>query len=116
MPVEAEPSRHRPHLVPVGRNLDGLVYGLELYVRLSEVRKHVHAGFRRAGRAALEELAIMVDEPGQQDVDRVRVDGAPAACPVRTAGERALLDLEVARVRDRLRDVEQQEVVEKDPR
>ena len=44
----------------------------------------------------------------------VRVDRAAAAGPVGLAGERALLDLEVALVGDRLGDIEQQEVIEED--
>ena len=56
----------------------------------------------------------MVDQPGEQDVDRVRVDRAASPRLVRTAVDRALLDLEVAVVGDRLGDVEQQKIVEED--
>ena len=58
----------------------------------------------------------MVDEPGEQDVDRVRVDRAAASRLVRTAVDRALLDLEVAFVGDRLGHIEQQKIVEEDIR
>jgi hypothetical protein len=44
----------------------------------------------------LEEFAIAVDEPGEQDVDRIRINRAAAAGLVRAAVKRAFLDLEVA--------------------
>ena len=97
-------------------SVDGFGNGLQLHVRRREIRKHLHAGLRRAGGAALEELAIAVDEPGEQDVDRVRVDRTAASRLVTAAVDRALLDLEVALVGDRLGDVEQQKIVEEDIR
>ena len=116
MPIQVELSDHRPHLVGRRRKLDGFGDGLHLRVRRREIRKHLHAGLRRPGRTALEELAIAIDEPGEQDVDRVRVDRAASSRLVRTAVDRALLDLEVALVGDRLGDVEQQKIVEEDIR
>ena len=116
MPVEVELSDHRPHLVGRRRKLDRFGDGLQFRVRRREIRKHLHAGLRRAGRAALQELAIVVDEPGEQDVDRVRVDRAAASRLVRPAVDRALLDLEVAFVGDRLGHIEQQKIVEEDIR
>src|SRR5262245_45870132 len=114
MPVAAELSDQRPHRVGRSRKLDGFADGLQLRVRRSEIRKHLHARFRRPGRTALEELPIVVYEPGEQDVEHVRVDRAAASRLVRASVDRALLDLEVALVGDRLVEIEQQKIVEKD--
>ena len=56
----------------------------------------------------------MIDHPGQQNVDDVRVDRAATAGLIGTPVERAFLDLKMAGVGDRLRHVEQQEIIEKD--
>src|SRR5262245_18775667 len=92
MPVEVERSDQRPHRVRRCRKLNGFGHGLHLRVRRREIRKHLHAGLRRSGRAALEELPIAVDEPGEQDVNRVSIDRAASSRLVGPAVERALLD------------------------
>src|SRR6185503_16194191 len=95
---------------------DGLGDGLQLGVRSREIRKYLHAGLRRSRGAPLEKLAIAIDEPREQDVNGVCIDRAAASREVRTPSDRALLDLEMTVVGDRLGDVEQQEIVQKDTR
>src|SRR6516225_6178089 len=116
MPVATKLSDQRPHRVGRSRKLDGFADGLQLRVRRREIRKHLHARFRCPGRTALEELSIVVYEPSEQDVEYVRVDRAAASCLVRSATNRALFDLKVALVRDRLGDIEQQEIIEENIR
>src|SRR5262249_13198110 len=53
-------------------------------------------------------------EPGEQDVDRVCVDRTATSRLIGPAVDRALLDLEVALVGDRLGYIKQQKIVEED--
>ncbi len=90
--------------------------GLPFQVRSREIGEHLRARLGRPGGAAQDELPIAVDQPGEQDVDHVRIDRAAAAGLVRASVKRALLDLEVAFVGDRLGDIEQQEIIQEDIR
>src|SRR6516165_10718448 len=85
MPVATELSDQRPNCVGRSRKLDGFGNGLQLRVRGREIRKQLHARLRCPGRTALEELSIVVYEPGEQDVEYVRVDRAATSCLVRSA-------------------------------
>ena len=116
MPLEIELADHGPHVVGWRGELDRACDGLEFGVRRGEVWKHLHAGFRRAGRAAQEELAIAVDEPGEQDIDGICIDRAAASCLVRMSTDRAFLDLEMTLIGDRLGHIEQQKIVKEDIR
>ena len=114
MPEEIELSHHRPYLVGRCRKLDGIGDALHFRVRCRKVRKYLRAGLSCSCRTALEELPIAVDEPGQEDVDHVRVDRAAAPCLVRTPIYRALLDLQMALVGNSLGNIEQQKIVKED--
>src|SRR6185503_216803 len=111
MPVEGERPDQRPYVVGCRKKVDGVGNGLKLHIGFREIRKDLRTRLRRARCAALEELAIAVDEPGQQDVDHVRLDRSAASRLVRAAGDGAFLDLEVAVVGDWLGDIEQQKIV-----
>src|SRR5262252_8220780 len=114
MPGAAELSDQRPDLVRRSGEIDRFGKGLQFSVRRCEIRKHLHAGLGRAGRAAQEELAVIIDEPGEQDIDYVRIDRATTSRLIRTTVQCALLDLEVALVGNRLGHIEQQKIVEED--
>src|SRR4029434_9739805 len=114
MPFQAKLTDQRPNHVRGSRKLDGIGDSVQVRVRRREIRKFLHAWLGCPGRAALHEFAIAVDEPSEEDVDRVRVDRTTSSGLVSTSGDRALLDLEVTLVGDRFGNVEQQKIIEED--
>src|SRR5262252_6855393 len=107
MPDWTELADQRPYLVRRRREIDAFGDGLQLRVRRGEIREHLGAGLGRTGRSALQEFAILVDEPRQQDVDRVGIERATTTGLVGTSIDSALLDLQMACIGDRLGDVEE---------
>ena len=85
MPAAAEGADQRPDLVRRRGEIDAFDHALQLCVRRGQVGEGFGARLGRAGGAALQELAVAIDHPGQQDVDDVGIDRAPAAGGVRLA-------------------------------
>ena len=59
-------------------------------------------------------LAVPVDQPRHQNVDDVCIDCASASGLMGSSANDALFDLEMAGIGDRLGDIEQKIIVEKD--
>src|SRR4029453_13902455 len=95
MPAQVERSDRRPYLAGVRVEGDRFGNRLQLWFRAPQKREHRHARLRCTGGAALQELAIVIDEPGEQDVNHVRIDRAASARLVRMPANRALLNLEM---------------------
>ena len=99
MPQATKAANGLPDFLGRGLKFDATCDAQQVFVAGPHIRKCCAARLRRLQRTALQKRAsISVNEPGNQNVDDVRVDRAPATRRVRASFKRTLFNFKMALV------------------